>query len=388
MEQTKRNWWPIVIIVILVLLVVGISFGNKSNQPISIEPIKIGFIGPLSGVGVSYGEGERNAITTALKEINDNGGVLGRKIEVVYEDSKCSGQDAVTAVQKLINIDQVKIILGGACSGETIAAATITEPAKVILFSAFSTSPDISNSGDFVFRNTPSDKDIARAVADIATENNQMKVAILTENTDFGKTVRENIIKRLGELNATVVADETYNMDSKDYRAQLTKIKSAKPDAVIFNPQSGVSGGLAVKQAKELGINVPYYGNFGFSSGDAMKTAGVALNGMKFGDAPSLNKDNPIANKFMTEYLKLYPKPSSDWEVGARYDSVYIIANAIKSCKGTDTECIKNYLYKMSDYTGVLGKYHFDANGDPVGMPAFAVKQIVDALKEEVVTIQ
>ena len=95
-----------------------------------------------------------------------------------------------------------------------------------------------------------------------------------------------------------------------------------------------------------------------------------------------------IAEYTLSKYLARYPKPASDYEAGARYDSVYIIANAIKSCKKVDTDCINNYLYEMPDYDGVIGKYHFDKNGDPVGLKTFAVKIIKDAEKEIIEEIE
>ena len=107
-------------IVVIILIVVGISyFGKNSSQPTSQEPIKIGFIGSLSGDAASYGETEKNTTELALEEINSKGGINGRVVNIVYEDGKCNGKDATNAVQKLINIDKVKIIFGGTCSAET-----------------------------------------------------------------------------------------------------------------------------------------------------------------------------------------------------------------------------------------------------------------------------
>lgn len=108
---------------------------------------------------------------------------------------------------------------------------------------------------------------------------------------------------------------------------------------------------------------------------------------MKFVDTPGLSKSNPTAQEFLAKYLQKYPQPASEWELGARYDSVCIIKNAIESCGDVNTECINNYLHNMSDYNGVIGKYHFDKNGDPVGLPAYAVKQIINAEKGEIIEL-
>lgn len=384
MNRTSKLVWLVVAVIVILLIII---LGGNSKAPVtSGETIKIGFVAPLSGDGASYGQGEVNATKIALEEINSNGGVLGRSLEVIYEDGMCNGKDAATAAQKLVKVDKVKIILGGACSGETLAMIPITEQAKVLLFSAFSSNPQISEMGDFVFRNMFSDLSLAHGMANLAFENGN-KIAVLSENTDYGIGVRDNIIKRLKELNAEVVSNETYNQGDSDFRTQLIKIKSSNPDAIILNPQAS-SGGLVARQAKELGINVPYIGGGTFSGGDTMTSGGSALNGLKFVDAPGLSKKNPKAQSFLTKYLSQYPKSQNDWEIGARYDSVYIIANAIESCKTVDTECIKDYLYSMDEYDGVIGKYTFDENGDPAGLRTYAIKQIVDADKQEVIEIE
>ncbi len=126
----------IIIGVIIAVIVIGEIWYGVSRKPAEKGPIKIGFISALTGGAAAYGETEKNVVELALKEINDSG-ELNRKLEAVYEDGKCDGKEAVTAAQKLINIDKVKIILGGGCSSETLGAAPLAEANKVILFLLF-----------------------------------------------------------------------------------------------------------------------------------------------------------------------------------------------------------------------------------------------------------
>jgi branched-chain amino acid transport system substrate-binding protein len=353
------------------------------QKPDNQETIKIGFIAPLTGDAASYGQGERDSLKLAVEEINSKGGINNKKLEIIFEDGKCNGKDAVTAAQKLINIDKVKIIFGGGCSGETLAVAPITEENKVLLFSAFSSSPQVTNAGDFVFRNSPSDTDGGKDAAKMVFLDGKRKVAILTENTEYAQALKKVFKEQFISLGGTIVADEIYNQDAKDYRTQLTKIKETNPDAVFFNAQSGISAGLSAKQAKELAIAAQYYGHIAFSSDDALNSGGNALNGLKFTDAPGLNKDNPKAVSFLKKFLSKYPNPQSDYDIGARYDSVYIIKNAIEYCRDVNTECTKDYLYSMPQYCGVIGCYNFDKNGDVTGI-TYAVKKIIDAEKKEI----
>lgn len=389
-KGTKTILWVIVAMIVLLIAWAIYAYlaptAGPIEKPTLTEPIVFGAILPLTGDASSYGASEKNSIEMAVEEINSQGGINGRLIEVVYEDGKCSGKDAANAAQKLVNVDKVKIILGGACSGETIAAAPISEEAKVILFSAFSSNPAISEMGDYIFRNIVSDKDVAMGMADVAAQAGN-KIALITENTDFALGVRENILSKLDELRIKLVVDEKYNQSDTDFRTQLTKIKDANPDAVIVNPQASV-GGLIIKQAKEMGIVAEYVGGYSFSGGDTMKAGGEAMNGVKFVDAPGLNTSNPVAQKFLTTYKEKYSSPASEWEAGARYDSVYILADAIKSCGQIDTDCIKDYLYDLKDYSGTLGTYHFNENGDIVGLKTYAIKQIIDAATEKIEVIE
>jgi len=185
-------------------------------------------------------------------------------------------------------------------------------------------------------------------------------------------------------LKKTIVANEIFESGTRDFRTILMKIKNSSADALIINAQSGIPAGLIVKQARNLGLAMTFYGDNAFGSGDAFQAGGETLNGIKFIDEPGINKNNPVAQNFLNNYLAHFPAPASEWGVGTRYDSVYIIASALKSCgaKFDDTDCIKKYLYAMPDYDGVIGKYHFDNNGDPVGLQSYTVKQIVDASKK------
>ena len=133
--------------ILLCLIFAGCTITGNVTK----ETIRIGAIGPFTGDAAVYGQSEKNAIELAVQEINLDGGINGKKLEVIYEDGKCNGMDAATAAQKLINVDKVDIILGGVCSGETLAIAPLAEANEVLVFSSFSSSPDVTNAGDFIF---------------------------------------------------------------------------------------------------------------------------------------------------------------------------------------------------------------------------------------------
>ena len=374
----KNNFVFLASLALLVLLVIGCTqSGQVVKEVEDKEPIKLGFIGPLTGGAAVVGIGEKNAVDIAIEEINNAGGIDGRPLQAIFEDGKCSGKEAATAAQKLINIDNVKIILGGACSSETLGVAPITEENKVILFSAFSTSPDITYAGDYVFRTVIPDThpDLIGPLLPYIAENK--RIAIITENSDYAIGIRKGIKEYLPSYNVNIVADELYSSEEKDFRTYLTKIKSVNPDALFINvATSGNTPGLIVKQTAELGLDVKLYGNFLLFTPESIELVGDLLEGARVFDAPLLDKSNPKADAFMKEYNSRYEEPFSFWDAGARYDTVYITKNALEEC-GEDTDCIRDYLYDMDWYLGTIGKYKFDENGDVLGIKG-AVKELVN----------
>ena len=363
MQQIKTsNFRKFCIVgIILVALVLILSFSRGETKA---GPIKIGFVGVLSGDAAIYGETEKNVTQMVVDKINSSDGINGRKIEMIYEDGKANRKDALSAAQKLINIDKVKVILGGVFSSETLAVASIAEPAKVLQFTAFSSSPAISSAGDYIFRNAPSDLDGGRVDAELLAKQYK-KIAIISENTEYSEGLRNVLLPILADKGVTVVADEHYMGDTKDFRTILLKVKLANPEAIYFNPgTSPVAAGFLLKQARELGITAPAYFNFMMGSAEAIKTAGSYAEGVIYSDAPSL----PESGKYLLEEYKakFNSAPGSDYELGAAYDRIMIITQAIKKV-GYDSTKIKDYLYSMGDYKGAIGTYHFDKNGDMVG---------------------
>ncbi len=371
----------IAVIVVVVLVAIGYSIKNKSGNAASNEPIKIGFIGPLTGDAATYGVDEKDATNLAVGEIDNAGGINGRSLEVVYEDGKCDGKDASTAAQKLINIDKVKIILGGLCSGETLSIAPIAEQNNVIVFSAFSSSPDITKAGDYIFRNSPSDLDVAKGYAQfIVNKTGYKNISIISENTDYAGGVRKVFKEEINRLGGKIVSDEVFKQGERDFRTNITRVKSSNPEAIFINPQSGITGGLALKQIKDLGVKTPVFSVFTFGGKDAMEAAGPAVEGLIYFDVVGLTtgKGKTFADKFTARFGKI---GGNDFDTGARYDSVYIIANALRKCsEGTD--CIKNYLYNMDWYDGTIGHYKFDSNGDVVGIEPLTPKVIKNGKSE------
>src|SRR3989338_7012272 len=223
----------IVWIVVLALVVWGIVALSKKDGA-SSETIKIGFVGPLTGELANMGENTKAAVEIAVEEVNAAGGVLGKNVTVVYEDDLCTGAGGANAVSKLINTDKVVAVLGGLCSGATLGEAPISEAAKVPQISYCSTNPSISDAGDYIFRNVPSDLFQANFAAEHLIQKDMKNVAVLSVKNDWGEGLSKAFVAAFEKQGGTVVANEQFDPESKDLKAQLTTIKSKKPDAVYF----------------------------------------------------------------------------------------------------------------------------------------------------------
>lgn len=341
-----------------VLIILGVIYFSLTGG--SVNTFKVGVLTPLTGDAASYGTAMQRAYDLAVSEVNAAGGVDGRQIELVYEDAKCDGATAATATQKLVNVDGVKFILGGTCSGETLAAAQITQEARVLLLSPSATSPDITDAGDLVFRTYPSDNFEASMVADNATENGYARAAIISEMSDFAQGVRSAFKE---SYTGTVVFDETFNSSETDFRTLITKLRAANPQMVYVSPQSPVAGELILKQINESGMNVAIY-----ASNAMLDRSAIAANPSTYEEVVMAEVQLPTQGKAATmleAYMKLYGSaPEFAAFTASAYDSVYLIVEAIESV-GEDAEAVAGYFgYQVVDWPGALGTFNFDENGD------------------------
>ncbi len=355
-------------------LVVCALVAGSPRQGEAEEEIRLGFIGPLSGELANFGNDERNASELAIEEINSSNYVPGSKLSVIYEDGKCSGKDAAIAAQKLVSVDKVRLILGGVCSGETLGAAPSAEKAKVLLFSVFSSHPGITDAGDYIFRSSVNDSDGARRLAQAIRQSGYKSVGMLSENTDYALELGKHFKRSFEEGEGARVTEESYNPGEIDFRPLILRLKSNKPEALFLNPQGGNAGGMMVKQIRQLNWDVPLYGTYTYSSPDAASAAGglKMLEGVTFIDAPEVATQR--GKDFLARYKQRFPAPQSEFEVCMRYDSIYLLADAIKKV-GTDTAKIRDFLYALPLYEGTAFSYHFDKNGDVVGVP-YALKRV------------
>lgn len=331
-------------------------------------PFVIGVMESLTGPGETYGNVAVQAKLLAVDEINAAGGIDGRPLKMIIEDSKCNARDSITAYTKLTAVDGVKIILGTSCSGAMLGAAPLAEKDGNIMFSGLATNPIIADAGDFIFRTAINDALLGVDTGNTIWSDGILKLATITEATDYAEGVRRETAKQFEKLGGEIVAEERYASEETDYRAAITRITGKNPDAVHIASQAEFAGGTIVKQLRELGWDGPIYGEIVVIGATALDVAGDAATGVK-GIVPALDPGNSKATEFLARFRAHYDYTTLEWFMGSAYDDVYITAACLaQTGDDQDAEGFRDCLYSMSAYEGTIGTYTFDDKGEVIGL--------------------
>ena len=343
------------------------------------ESFKIGVMESVTGPGETYGNVAVRAKQMAVDEINAAGGVNGRMIELIVEDSKCSAQDSITAYRKLTDVDEVKIILGTSCSGAMLGAAPLAEADGVVLFSGLATNPDIANAGDYIFRTAMSDLQLGIDTGNVLWADGIRSLATITEATDYAEGVRRTTVDQFTKRGGELTAEERYSSDVTDFRSQLTKLFEEDPGALHIAAQSEASGGTIIKQARELGYDGAIYSEVVPVGATALDIAGDAATGLKAVIA-DLDPANPKARQVLSDFSTRYEYITLPWYLGSAYDDVYIAAECLKQTDDDqDADGLRDCLYEI-EWSGTIGdNYSFDENGEVVGLANVVVEVLPQA---------
>ena len=357
--------------VLAVLASVAVACGGDPDEP---EPYRIGVMESLTGPGETYGTVAVRAKTMAMDEINAAGGIGGRPLELVVEDSKCGAQDAINAYRKLTDVEGVKIILGTTCSGAMLGVAPLAEADGVVLFSGLASNPDIASAGDYIFRTQISDIEVGLTTGDTLWADGVRALATITEETDYAEGVRRTSVAQFEKRGGRVVATERFASDTTDFRTPLTKLFAAEPDALHIAPQSEFAAGTIVKQARELGYDGPIYGETITVGATALDIAGDAATGLKAITAAP-DPENAKAQAVLAGFRERYDYITLPWHLGSAYDTVYIAAACLeRTGDDQDADGFRDCLYDIT-WSGAIGNnYRFDADGEVVGLSRAVVE--------------
>lgn len=368
MKRVSKVLTALVLGTVLAGLAAGCGGGEKKA-----DTIKVGANLEMTGGSASYGISSKNAIELAFKEINEKGGINGKQLELVVADNKSEAEEATNAMQKLVSQDNVVAVIGPNLSSSVIAASAINNSAKVLDIAPMATNPYVTvdqasgKTKDFNYRTCFIDPFQGTVMAKFATaELGVGNAAVLIDNSsDYAKGLaqffKENFVKEGG----AVTAEESYLQKDTDFKATLTKIKATNPD-FLYVPGYYQEVGLIVKQARELGMNMPIAGGDGWDSAKMPEIAGAAaLNNTYFSSLYSPEDSSDINKNFVAAYEKAYgQKP--DVFAALSYDSALLVAEAIKNAGSTEPAKISEAMAKINGFSGVSGSVTFDDKHNPV----------------------
>ena len=335
----------------LVVLLPFISANAESKK------IKIGVSSALSGDAVSYGLDIKHVLEFANRKL------AGNAYELVFQDDRCNGRDAATAAKQLLSVEQVPYVLGYACSGAALAALPILERAKIPTIVVTASAAEISKAGEYIFRVFPSDQSAADVlVAHIAAKHR--KLAVLSDETPYCAAMLSSARIAAQGSKLEIVAENVLPSESPDYRSALLKLRSANADAIFFNTQAEPGQLAAIKQMRELKIDLPIYSAYWASSQAFLNVIGSGGDGIEVVDIPPLegtlnNAGQSLYREFVSEY-------------GGMKSIATVFVTAIEAFRALDAairsgQDVKTYL-ATHEFEGVFGKWRFDKDGEIQGL--------------------
>ena len=338
-----------------------------AGAALAADTVKIGLLAPITGFAAADGESMLNSVKLAVERVNSQGGVLGKKVELVYYDDAADPKQSVALAHKLIGQDKVVAVVGGSYSMPSRAVAPIFDDEEVPFVAAYAIHPDVTK-GDYTFRNGFLGMVEGQAAAYTAVKLLKgEKLALLTSDNDFGRTLAEGFKAYLKEYapQAKLVLSQTYPMSEKDFKAYLSKIKDAKPD-VVFASGYYFQTGPILKQAREMGITAHFVGEEGADSPKTIEIAGKASEGLVI--VTNLNRDDsrPVVQNYLRDYRGKY-KLEPDMVGASGYDAFMILVDAMKRAKSVDRRAIRDAVAKTSNFNGLTGVIKgFDKVGEVI----------------------
>ena len=364
----KKNLKYLLLIFVLTGIALAvISFGHKKNNGNESEAVSIGIVFPLTGDASSYGQKGRKAIEMAVNSFNTLHARGGSRIAAVFEDSKGSAKDGVSAAQKLISVNQVPAIVGDALSSVTLPVSGVTEKNKVVLMAPCSSAPALTGVGPYTFRIWPSDLAEGKAAAEYAIGGGFKRAAMLHLNNDYGNGIAGIFEKHFVDNGHQVVFKSAYQDTTSDWRTVVTPLVSAGAD-VIYIAGYYKDTAAILRTAAELGIKAQFIGATAIEDENLIKLAGGAAEGIVYPLATGYDavSTDPTTKTFVTEFKKRYAYEPG-WMEAHAYDAFMLVCEGARSGKGPVTgDQIRNFLDHMGTYHGVTGDIKFDKNGDVI----------------------
>jgi branched-chain amino acid transport system substrate-binding protein len=371
---------------LLLLLCVALVIGCAKRE----NEIVVGEYGSLTGPTATFGNSTKNGIELFIDNMNGAGGIGGTKVRVLVEDDQSRPEEAATAVNKLIDQDGVIAVLGEVASSRSMAAAPICQQAGVPMITPSSTNPKVTELGDHIFRVCFIDPFQGQMIAKFAKDRlNFTRGAVLRDiKNDYSVGLANYFTEAYHALGGTVISDESYSEGDQDFKAQLTVIKSKRPQFLMV-PGYYTDVGLIARQAREIGLDVPMLGGDGWVSDELLEIAQGSLNGSYMVNHYWVEDPNPAIQKFVNDYRARYGGATPDGLAALAYDAAGVLVAALDRLRQEEPEAfralqgprndaqkearakLRDRIASTKDFPGVTGKITLDASRNAVKPAVF-----------------
>jgi len=308
----------------------------------------------------------RSGLELALAQINAGKFLGATQLRLIFMDDKADKQEGISVFTKLVNDGTISAIIGPTLSSTAFAADPVAQKAGVPVLATSNTATGITAMGDFIFRDSLLQSGvIPGTLSAVRAKFHPQKAVLLYEATnEFSKSESEVFKAGLQRLGIQLVATESYSKGDSDFRTQLSKLNSRKPDIFVLSSLVGEAIPI-LQQAREIGITQPIVGGNGFNSPNVLRSAGAAAEGLIVGSAWFIDSPAPKSAAFVKAYRAAYNADPDQFAAQA-YDGLYILATAIRSAGSAGRTAIRDSLARVRNLDGALGSFSFDENRDPV----------------------
>ena len=330
------------------------------------ETIKVGAILGVTGPAANLGGPEARTLEMLVQELNKKGGIKGNPVELIIKDSSASPEKAISFAKQLIDEDKVFAIIGPSTSGETMKIKTLAEDGKTILLSCAAAEAIVKPVGKYVFKTPQNDSHAVRKIYQQMQKAGISKIGVVSSNTGFGKAGKEQLEKLAPEYGISIVANEVYDKEATDLTAVVTKLKAAGVQAFV-NWSIEPAQAIVIKNARQIGLEIPIFQSHGFGNIQYVKAAGPAAEGVIFPagrllvaeSLPAASKQKALLTKYKKDYEARFHEDASTFG-GHAYDAFTILVKAIETA-GLDQEKVRTAIENTQGFVGTAGTFNFSA---------------------------
>jgi branched-chain amino acid transport system substrate-binding protein len=336
----------------------ALAAGRAGAQVPGGEPVTIGVTGPLTGQYAQYGAQWKKGFDYALDEINAGGGINGRPLRYIYEDSQSDPRQTVVIARKFVADEGIMVEVGDFSSAASMAASPIYQAAGLVQFGFTNSHPDFTKPGDCIWSNAVNQKDEMPLLADLARDMRLKRIAVLYINSDWGRTAKDLFVAAVKDHAGEVVDAEGYLADEKDFRSAIVRVRDANPDAIAlisYYPD----GAQIARQIHNAGLPQPVIAAGSVYSPKFLELGGDAVNGVVT-NVPFFPEDpRPIVQKFVTGFTAKFATEPDAYN-GRAYDTFILLAAVMRQF-GVSRGSVKEGLGKITDVPSVVfGSVTFD----------------------------